>query len=127
MALHSFPSRIENLTYSREKDLNTCLSHNQNTKTIAIVPFFLRLNKYEVKVFEPFNNKFSLYIMLLDIEMSNIESLVNRNNILVKKIETIFTRKNILQRFLNETANIYKEILQYILKSSEKPKRRYSI
>ena len=101
--------------------------HNQNTKTIAIVPFFLRLNKYEVKVFEPFNNKFSLYIMLLDIEMSNVESLVNRNNILVKKIETIFTRMDILQRFLNETANIYKEIALYIVKSSEKPKRRYSI
>ena len=59
--------------------------------------------------------------------MSNVESLLNRNNILVKKIETIFTRKDILQRFLNETANIYKEISQYIVKSSEKPKRRYSI
>lgn len=65
--------------------------------------------------------------MLLDIEMSNVESLVNRNNILVKKIETIFTRMDILQRFLNETANIYKEIALYIVKSSEKPKRRYSI
>ena len=59
--------------------------------------------------------------------MSNVEPLLNRNNILVKKIETIFTRKDILQRFLNETANIYKEIAQYMVKSSEKPKRRYSI
>ena len=59
--------------------------------------------------------------------MLNVESLLNRNNILVKKIETIFTRMDILQRFLNETANIYKEIALYIVKSSEKPKRRYSI
>ena len=60
-------------------------------------------------------------------EEPNIKSLVNRNVIVVKKMKNVFKRKDISTRFMNETSNIYKEIGHYIVKSSEKPKRRYSI
>lgn len=65
--------------------------------------------------------------MLLYNEEPNIESLVNRNVIVVKKMQNVFKRNLIANRFMNETSNIYKEIGHYIVKSSEKPKRRYSI
>ena len=65
--------------------------------------------------------------MHIDNEEPNIKSLVNRNVIVVKKMKNVFKRKDISTRFMNETSNIYKEIGHYIVKSSEKPKRRYSI
>ena len=70
----------------------------------------------------------SLYIVMpLYNEESNIESLVNRNVIIVKKMKNVFKRKDIANRFIIETSDIYKEIAHYMVESSEKPKRRYSI
>jgi len=60
-------------------------------------------------------------------EASSIELLINRNVIVVKKMQNVFKRKDISNRFIIETSKIYKEIGDYIVKSSEKPKRRYSI
>ena len=60
-------------------------------------------------------------------EASSIEFLINRNVIVVKKMQNVFKRKDISSRFIIETSKIYKEIGDYIVKSSEKPKRRYSI